>query len=71
MRLGSRAGAFLGSVCSGPSQQGCPLLGPGEGMALGGGPAEKVEWRVGPGNRKHPFPTSASEAAAGQHPGAG
>ena len=37
MRLGGRAGAYLGSVCSGRSRRGCTLLGTGEGAALGGG----------------------------------
>lgn len=42
MRLGGRAGAYLGSVCSGPSRRDCTSLGTGEGAALGGGLAGKA-----------------------------
>lgn len=42
MRLGGRAGAYLGSVCSGPSRRDYTSLGTGEGAALGGGLAGKA-----------------------------
>ena len=71
MRFGGRAGAYLGSVCSGRSRRGCTLLGTGEGAALGGGLAGRGAECAGPGNIRHFFSRQrARGAAATQHPGA-